>query len=182
MLPSQWTTFDVLFAGIVAVSTLLALWKGLVRELISLGALIAGFLLAVFFYPVPAARLIDFCRTEQVANLAGFLVIFLGTLLAGALVSIVANRFLKAVALKWADRFLGSIFGFLRGWAICSILVLALIAFPVKKDLLSHSVLAPFLLGGASAAVRLTPQSLKDKFYTHYRKVLHAWNLERGEP
>ncbi|MDI9611905.1 MAG: CvpA family protein, partial [Acidobacteriota bacterium] len=156
MHPGQWTTFDLLFAGIVALSTLLALWKGIVREIVSLVALIAGFLLAVFFYPVPAARLIDFCRTEQIANLAGFLVIFLGTLLAGTLVSIALNRFLKAVTLKWADRFLGSIFGFLRGWAVCSILVLALIAFPVKKDLLSRSVLAPFLLGGASAAVRLT--------------------------
>ncbi|NLT33413.1 MAG: CvpA family protein [Acidobacteria bacterium] len=182
MHPGQWTTFDLLFAGIVALSTLLALWKGIVREIVSLVALIAGFLLAVFFYPVPAARLIDFCRTEQIANLAGFLVIFLGTLLAGTLVSIALNRFLKAVTLKWADRFLGSIFGFLRGWAVCSILVLALIAFPVKKDLLSRSVLAPFLLGGASAAVRLTPQSLKDKFYTHYRKVLHSWNLQQEEP
>ena len=72
-------------------------------------------------------------------------------------------------------------FRLLRGWAVCSILVLALIAFPVKKDLLSRSVLAPSC-SGASAAVRLTPQSLKDKFYTHYRKVLHSWNLQQEEP
>jgi membrane protein required for colicin V production len=181
MLSAQWTYFDVLFAGIVAVSTLLALLKGLVRELVSLAALIAGFLLAVFFYPVPAARLIDLFRTEAIANLAGFLLIFLGTLLAGALVSFALNRFLKAAALKGADRFLGSIFGFVRGWAICSILVLALIAFPVRENILARSVLAPYLLGGASAAVRLTPRSLKDKFHAHYRKVLEAWNRQRGE-
>jgi len=69
-----------------------------------------------------------------------------------------------------------------RGWAICSILVLALIAFPVRENIMARSVLAPYLLGGASAAVRLTPRSLKDKFHAHYRKVLEAWNRQRGEP
>ena len=180
MLFNQWTFLDFLFALIVLVSIGFALMKGLVREIISIVALIGGFALAVIYYPVAGSRLIDFCKTESVACLIGFLIIFLGCLLLGAVVSYIVNRLVKAASLKWIDRLLGGVFGLLRGWAIASILVLALIAFPIRENLISRSVLAPYLLAGARAAILLVPQSLKEKFDEQYRKVLHSWNQNRS--
>lgn len=154
---SQWTLLDFTFAGIILVSTAFALTKGLVREIISLAALIGGFTLAVLYYPIPARRLTEFSRTDSVANLMGFLVIFLGCLLIGVVAAFIANRLLKAASLKWIDRLLGGVYGLFRGWAISSILVVALIAFPVHENPLARSVLAPDLLAGARAAVLLVP-------------------------
>jgi membrane protein required for colicin V production len=182
MHPSQWTFLDFLFAGIILLSTGFALFKGLVREIISLVALIGGFVLAVLYYQVPAARLVEFSRTEALANLIGFLIIFIGCILIGIIASFLVNRFIKAASLKWIDRVLGGIFGFLRGWAISSILVLAIIAFPIRENTMARSVLAPFLLAGARAAVLLVPQVLKDQFNEHYRKVLETWNQNRSTP
>ena len=48
---SQWTALDFLFALIILVSTIFALTKGLVREIISLVVLIGGFALAALFIP-----------------------------------------------------------------------------------------------------------------------------------
>jgi membrane protein required for colicin V production len=107
-------------------------------------------------------------------------IIFVGCLLIGAVVSLMINRFMKAASIKWIDRFLGGIFGLLRGWAIASVLVLALIAFPLRDNVISQSVLAPYLLAGARAAVFLVPQDLKDKFYEQYKKVLQSWHQNRG--
>ncbi len=177
---SQWTFLDLLFAVIIFVSTLFALTKGLVREIISLVALIGGFTLAVLFYPVPAARLAEFSRTDSIANLLGFMIIFLGCILAGAVVSFVASRFLKAASLKWVDRLLGGVFGLLRGWAICSIMVIAVVAFPVRENVMARSFLAPYLLTGARTAVTLVPQTLKNKFNEQYKKVLQTWNESRN--
>jgi membrane protein required for colicin V production len=176
---AQWTFWDFLFAFIILVSVILALTKGLVRELISLVALIGGFILAVLYYQVPAARFSEYTKTEEVASFAGFLVIFVGCLLLGAIISFTVNRFLKAVSLKWIDRLLGGVFGLLRGWAICSIIVLALIAFPVRETAMTGSFLAPYLLAGARTAIHLVPQNLKDQFNRHYKKVLDAWNEQR---
>jgi membrane protein required for colicin V production len=177
----QWTFLDFLFAIIILVSTICALRKGLVREIASLVALMGGFILAVLYYRVPAAWVAEFTRTEAIADLLGFLLIFVGCILIGIIAAFLINRFVKAASLKWIDRILGAIFGLMRGWAISSILVLALVAFPVRENLMARSFLAPFLLAGARIAVLLVPQNLKDKFNEQYKKVLQAWNENRNK-
>jgi membrane protein required for colicin V production len=177
----QWSLLDYLFAIIVLVSMIGALRKGLIREIVSLVALIGGFILAVWYYQVPAAWMAELARTETIANLLGFLIIFIGCILLGIIASFIINRFVKAASLKWIDRLLGAIFGFLRGWAVSSILVLALVAFPLRENMIAQSSLAPFLLAGARAAVLLVPQNLKDKFYEQYRKILQTWNENRDK-
>jgi membrane protein required for colicin V production len=177
---SQWTFWDFIFAGIILISTGFALTKGLVREITSIIALIGGFILAVMYYPAVASRLTALSRTESVANLLGFMIIFLGSILLGAVAAWIVNRFLKATSLKWFDRILGGIFGFLRGWAVSSILVIAIISFPASENPMTRSILAPYLIMGARAAVIVAPKSLKDKFYEQYRKVLQTWNQNRS--
>ena len=177
---SHWTFLDYFFALIIVVSTVFALTKGLVREIISLVALIGGFILAAVYYPVVAAWFMDLSKTEAVANLIGFLIIFLGCLLVGAAAAFLVNRFIKMASLEWVDRLLGGIYGLLRGWAIASVLVLALIAFPARQNLLDRSILAPYLLAGARAAVLVVPHQLKERFNDEYKKVLQIWNQNRS--
>jgi membrane protein required for colicin V production len=173
---SQWTFLDYLFVCVVLVSIGFAVTKGLVREIVSLVALIGGFILAVMYYHSLGGMLVELCRTDSVANFFAFLILFVGCILIGAIISLIMNRFMKAASIKWIDRLLGGIFGFLRGWAIASVLVLALIAFPLRDSVIPQSVLAPYLLAGARAAVLLVPQDLKNKFNEQYKKVLEDWN------
>jgi membrane protein required for colicin V production len=176
----QWTFFDYIFVIIMLVSIGFAMTKGLVREIISLAALIGGFILAAFYYRSVAIYFADFTKTDAIANLIGFMVIFLGCLLFGAILAFLMNRFVKMASLQWVDRLLGGIFGLIRGWAIASILVLALIAFPVRENLLERSVFAPYLLAGAKTAAYLIPQQLKNDFSQGYQKVLQLWNQNRN--
>ncbi len=176
---SHWTFLDFVFLGIVLLSTGFALTKGLVREVVSLVALLSGLVLAVLYYPVTAAWFKDWVRTETLADLIGFMILFLGCLLVGAIISFLINRFVKAASLEWVDRLLGAVFGFLRGWAVASIIVVALVAFPVKENVLAHSVLAPYLLAGARAVVLVVPKDLKAKFYEEYKKTLQVLNEKR---
>jgi membrane protein required for colicin V production len=177
---SDWTWLDAIFVGIVLVSTGFALRKGLAREIISLVALLGGLLLAAFYYPVVAHWFVNVARTEAVANLIGFIILFGCCIVVGAVAAFLVNRFVKMAALEWVDRLMGAVFGFLRGWAVCSIIALALIAFPVRGDVLARSLLAPYLLAGARAAVLLVPHDLKVKFNEEYRKILQGWNRNRS--
>ena len=176
---TQWTFFDFLFAIVILSSVVFALRKGLVREIVSLVALIGGFVLAVLYYRIPAAMLSEFTRTESIAELLGFLIIFVGCIALGIVLAVIVNRFINAASLTWIDRVLGGIFGLLRGWAIASVIVVALVAFPVRESVLARSFLAPFLLAGARTAIVMVPQHLKDKFNEQYQKVLQAWNESR---
>jgi len=178
---SQWSFLDGFFIIIFLVSIVFAVMKGLAREIISLVSLIGGFILAMFFYSIPAGMFKEFSKTDAIANLIGFIIIFFGCILIGAIAAFLFNRFLKAASLKWIDRLLGGIFGLLRGWAIASILVVALIAFPIRDDFLARSALAPYLLTGAKIAVYCVPQKLKDQFNEQYMKVIKAWKQNRSQ-
>lgn len=177
---SYWTFLDIIFIAIILVSTIFALRKGLAREVISLVALFGGFLLAALYYPLVARWFLDVAKTEVVADLIGFVTIFVACLLIGAVAAFIVNRLIKMASLEWIDRLMGAIFGFLRGWAVASILALALIAFPARQDTLARSMFAPYLLAGARAAVLLVPRELKLKFYEEYRKILETWNHNRS--
>jgi membrane protein required for colicin V production len=176
---NQWSLLDFVFAFIIVLSTGFALTKGLVREIISLVALVGGFVLAALYYPVPAHWFLEFTRNDSVANLIGFLIIFLGCIIVGAVAAFLVNKFVKMASLEWMDRLLGGLFGFLRGWAICSIIVLALIAFPIRENLVARSYFAPYLLAGARAAALMVPQDMKNRFNEEYKKVLQLWNQHR---
>lgn len=175
---TNWTFLDFLFIVIVVVSMAFAVTKGLAREIISLVALLGGFFLSVFLYKDVGANFASFTKTEAIANCLGFLCVFLGSIALGALAAFLVNRFLKATSLEWLDRVLGGLYGLIRGWAIASIIVLAVIAFPLRENMVSNSALAPFLLAGARAASLAVPGELKEKFREEYRKLLDAWNKE----
>jgi membrane protein required for colicin V production len=179
-MPASWTWLDYAFVVIIVFSTVFALTKGIARELISLVAIVGGFLFAAYSYHTVARVFVDYTRTETVANLLGFLVIFLSMILVGSIAAYITNRFVKMASLEWFDRLLGGAFGFLRGWAVTSIIVLALIAFPVRDNLVAQSQLAPYLLAGARAAVLVVPQELRERFHEEYRKVLETWNRNRS--
>ncbi len=177
----NWTLLDYTFAVIIVVSTIFATMKGLLREIVSIVALVGGFVLAAFYYQIPGGWFAGFMRSEPLAHLLGFLVIFLGCILIGALAAFLINKFIKMASLAWADRLLGAVFGFLRGWLVCSIIVIGLVAFPVREDLLARSVLSPYVLAGARGAVLLVPKELKAKFYEQYQKVIQALNQKKTE-
>lgn len=178
----HWTFLDFVFLAIIVISTGFALTKGLMREIISLVSLIAGLLLAAFYYPRAGLLFSEFTRTAAIANLLGFLLIFFGSILLGALAAFLVNRVVKMASLEWIDRILGGIYGFVRGCLVASILVLALTAFPVREKLVAGSVTAPYLLAGARALVLVLPQELRDSFEQEYRKILEHWNRSDSGP
>jgi membrane protein required for colicin V production len=178
---SQWMFFDYIFVVIMIISIGLAMTKGLMREIISLLALIGGFLLAALYYRSFGGYFANFTKTEAIANLIGFMIVFLGCLIIGAILAFLVNRFVKMASLQWVDRLLGGVYGLIRGWAIASIIVLALIAFPVSENMLARSVFAPYLLAGARTAAYMIPQKMKDDFCQGYQKVLQNWNQNKDE-
>jgi len=167
---------DILALLIMLVSVTTAVAKGLFLELLSLASVVVGIFLAVMFYPDVAGMLgVLGLSMDLAAEFLGFVLIFLGTLIAGAIVSAVVNKVLKQLHLKWIDRFLGAVFGFLRGYLINAVIFLALTAFKMKEDLLVDSKLAEFFLAGARIMVIFVPEDLKTQFLEAYEWLAAAW-------
>jgi len=166
---------DGIVVVILAVSIVLSIMKGFVRELLGLGSLVVGFLLGAWFYRPAAGLFKGVVKTENIALFLGFSVVFLGTLVVGVLAIWVAQKLIKFAKIQWFDRLLGGAFGFIRGWVLGSIFFLALTSFDLQSDRVKGSQLAPYFLQGARVIAVVAPYDLKARFLVGYGAVEKWW-------
>jgi len=170
-----WNWLDWIFAAIVVVSVAAAISRGFVRELISLASLVVGLVVAAVAYPRAALWFEDLTKSHEIALGLGFLVLFVGTLLLGGLVSLLARKLIKTAGIQWFDRFLGGVFGLVRGMVVDCILLLALLAFTIKPEAVQRSSLAPYVTAGANIISLAMPTDLKAQFrvgFERFRETL----------
>jgi membrane protein required for colicin V production len=172
---SAWNWLDWIFAAIVAGSVIAAILRGFVRELISVAAVVIGLVVAVAGYSRAALWFEDLTKSHEIALGLGFLVLFLGTLLLGGVVSLLVRKLVKVVGIEWFDRFLGAVFGLVRGVLVDCILLFVLVAFAIKPGVVQQSSLAPYVTSGANLISLAMPAGLRAQFrlgFERFRETL----------
>jgi len=117
------TGFDYVAIGIVSLSLLFGLWRGVVGEVISLAAWAAGIFAAIEFGAAVGHSVFAGLSDPALRTLAGCVVIFVGVLVTMAVLNMVVRSMVKALGLSMSDRLLGMIFGLVRGVLVCMVLV-----------------------------------------------------------
>ena len=110
--------FDCAVMAAIALSALLGLWRGVVSEILALLAWVAAFFAARVWGGAAAEALSAWLRDPALRQMLGFAAVFAATLLLFAVVRWILARLLRAVGLGLVDRFLGMLFGLLRGLLI----------------------------------------------------------------
>jgi len=168
---------DLVFGLTLVISVFTGFQKGFARIGIGLAATILAFLLAAFYYPEAGRPLREYTSSVGVANFLGYLGIFVGVLIVGALLGQAATRFFKWVGLSWLNRALGGAAGLLRGLLIAIVILMAANAFLPGEppSLVLHSTLAPYLLDSSKILSNLMPKEFKQEFLKNYNKAKKAW-------
>ncbi|MBB6523355.1 CvpA family protein [Pseudoteredinibacter isoporae] len=126
---------DWLILGIIGVSSLVGMIRGLIKEALSLVNLAAAFLVAMSFKSQLAPMLGGWLSTPSLRELAAFAMLFLMTLIAGSLLNYLLSQLVRATGLSGTDRLLGVLFGALRGVAIVLAMVIIIPKIlPVEQD------------------------------------------------
>lgn len=126
-----WFDFGVLI--VLGVSLAISLFHGLVREMISLGGWVGGFILATLFGGRVAGWL-PLSLGSTLSALIGFLLVFIGVLAISWIVSLVLSSAVRASGLAPADRALGAIFGLARGLIIVLVVVVLSGLTPLPRE------------------------------------------------
>ena len=115
---------DYAILGILLISSFIRLVRGFVKEALSLAGWIMAFWISLSF-AVPLSKLLDTSMADPTLRLiVAFIVLFILTLIVSAVINFFASRLVQRTGLTGTDRFLGVIFGFLRGALLVSVLVL----------------------------------------------------------
>ena len=119
------TWFDYAVIAVLAVSVLIGIWRGFVREVFALGGWVAAFVAAMLFAGQAGELLPASSATPFVRSAAAGVVIFVVVLIVCSVAGMLFARVLRVAGLGLADRTLGGVFGFARGALISLISVLA---------------------------------------------------------
>ncbi len=136
--------FDFTILGIIAFSAVISVVRGFVKEAISLVVWLTAFFIASQFYP-NLAQFLTQIDDNMLRNGVAITILFIGTLIAGALINYVVSQLVKATGLSGTDRVLGAVFGALRGVLVVSAALFFLDTFTPASDSMwwAKSLLVP---------------------------------------
>jgi membrane protein required for colicin V production len=169
------SALDWIIVFVVAVNVLGAIGQGFFYELFSFAGAIAGFLVAAWQYPRVAGFYIHYVNSEWVAEIAGFFTLFVVVVMLAGAAGKAARLAVDGIGLRWFDRLLGGVFGFLKGLVICVVVVIALASFSPTSPWITESRIAPFLLVTGRTLIWAAPAELRQRFRD-------GWNLLRTVP
>ncbi|HJL65618.1 MAG TPA: CvpA family protein [Arenicellales bacterium] len=107
--------FDLVIIGVILFSAIIGLFRGFIRETLSLVSWILAFV-AAFNYRLDIISWFDGIIDNQMyQQIAAFALIFVATLLLISIISHLIYRLMSSTGITGIDRVLGLIFGFGRG-------------------------------------------------------------------
>ena len=141
------TLTDGVLGGVLLLSLIVGAWRGLVHELMSLAGWVAAFVVAQWLAEDVTAWLPVWREAAvQVRYAVSFVLVFVLSMFAFALVSWLLGKVVSTAGLKPVDRSLGSVFGLVRG--IVVLLVVAVVVHLLgmrAQDWWQESRLTPLL-------------------------------------
>jgi membrane protein required for colicin V production len=160
------TWFDLAMLAVLAISALLAFYRGFVREVMGVGAWVGAIVVAFWFAPFVEPHFEQWIKAKEFADPAAIAAVFIVALIVFSVVSGWVGALVRGSALGGVDRTLGIVFGLARGAAllvICYILA-GLVTTPQDwPEPIRDARLLPYVYEGAQQAVTLLP----DGYHPH---------------
>jgi membrane protein required for colicin V production len=159
---------------ILIVSVLSAAKHGFFVEAFSLAGIILGLLLASWNYQKLLPWIDRWVHSPGVAEAIAFIAIAIAVMVIAGLAGRLIRWSVRSVGLGWADRFIGAIFGLLKGCVLVTLGIMAIAAFLPHATWLDRSKFAPYFLSAAHEATAVTPAQLGERIREGVKAIRDA--------
>jgi membrane protein required for colicin V production len=166
MISGSFSYFDAAVAAVMALSCMFAFFRGLVKELLSLGAWIGAGLITLYYFPDLAKALEPRFKSPVVASGIATLTIYVTALIGFSMINALIMRMLKDGSdIGALDNTLGLFFGALRGAFVVSLAYLMVTMVMTEEEMppwVKTAKTRPVVEKGAILLARASPGYLRD--------------------
>ncbi|OQX54943.1 MAG: hypothetical protein B5M53_05065 [Candidatus Cloacimonas sp. 4484_209] len=159
--------YDILMVVIIVAGFLYGMIKGIVSEIFALIGIVGGFVVAMKFSFILKPYILPFVKKEIVAVVFSFAVLLILTAVIFIMLGVFFRKALKIVHLSWLDRFVGGIFGIVKGLVIAGLISLLIFVFlPGGKTFIGKSTIGKYTVNVVRLAIWLLPEKVRKKLKT----------------
>jgi len=138
--PADWFILVVLIA-----SGIISFTRGFTKEFLSLFLWIAAFIAAISLEFLATPRINEFIGNEEISKIISYIFVFVIFIFVGGIVIKFISKLIKWSGASGFDRFLGVLFGLIRGLIVLFVIFLLLPSSLKTTDLISNSKITPII-------------------------------------
>ena len=135
--------FDTAIVIMIGLSCVFGLYRGLIKEVLSLLSWIAALLIARAYSESVSGMLSNLIESNSVRYAASFAMIFIVVMMLGTFLNFLMSKILSVTGLKFADRLLGGVFGIARGCLIVLVVLFVSRIFMSNGEHWQQSIIVP---------------------------------------
>ena len=168
---------DLLIIILLTLFTLIGVYRGLIRQLFSIAALVGGIVIGFILYDIAGGMFMDMglVDNESIANVGGFIITAFLAYIVIQILGWMTAKLIGTLQLSWINRAAGGVLGFIIGGVIAFLFVSSLGMFYSEKDsTVKNSVLVPYLNQAYTVVKNTMPEDFE-------KSVLRAKELIREE-
>ena len=155
---------DIVIIAIILISGLLALFQGLVKEVLSIGAWVGAVYATIYGYAPARPMVKELVPWPEAVDLATGTVLFIGSLIVLSIAAHLISKVLHATGAGMLDRTLGFVFGLFRGVLIVIVLFIGTswyVGSAAQPRWFANSRTLPLSAWAAAYLASLAPQDIR---------------------
>ena len=137
---ADWFILIVLIA-----SGIISFARGFTKEFLSLFLWLAAFIAAISLEYLATPKINEFIGNEEISKIISYIVVFLIFIFIGGMIIKFISKLIKWSGASGFDRFLGVVFGLMRGSIVLFVIFLLLPSGIKTTDLISNSKITPII-------------------------------------
>lgn len=165
-------SIDLVVIAIIGISTLYSTFRGAVKEIFSILALVLGIIGALYVHGPVGDFLATVIGNPTFSKIAAFVAVFLGVIILVVWIGKALRGFLYSLWLGWLDKLIGAGIGFIKGFLIVAVILILVTTYvPESGKVLDDSIISYSVLSTANLALPLFPKSLREAFKSQHDRL-----------
>ena len=182
---------DIAIIVFLSIGLIRGFFRGIISEIASILGIVAGFWAAHRYYEGLAFQIAEWLSDKEsiwvqnpaYVKILAFLVIFFAIVLLISFIGWGIKYIAKMTRLSWLDRFIGGLFGLVKGALISTVIIMILTLFLPKGEspILKESLLAPYVSVVTEQAIKAVPEDWRTEFMDKLEVLKDQWKDYNNE-